>query len=47
MSWIIDDWLAKDEKERDMHLLGGDAIAVVIAGRYNFAVSLPGMLLEY
>ena len=35
MSWIIDDWLAQDEKEREMRLLGGDAIAVVIAGRYD------------
>lgn len=35
MSWVIADWLAQDEQERDMHSLGGDAIAVVIAGRYD------------
>lgn len=35
MSPIIADWLAQDEQERDMHSLGGDAIAVVIAGRYD------------
>ena len=33
MSWIIDDWLKGDESQRDMRDLGGDAIAVVIAGR--------------
>ena len=33
MSGIISDWLAQDESKRDMQLLGGDAIAVVIAGR--------------
>ncbi|KAI4156984.1 MAG: hypothetical protein L6R39_000847 [Caloplaca ligustica] len=33
MSHIINDWSALDEKKRDMLHLGGDAIAVVIAGR--------------
>lgn len=33
MSSIIEDWLAQDKEKKDIRLLGGDAIAVVIAGR--------------
>lgn len=33
MSAIVEDWLAQNEEQRDERLLGGDAIAVVIAGR--------------
>ncbi|KAL8724363.1 MAG: hypothetical protein Q9166_007999, partial [cf. Caloplaca sp. 2 TL-2023] len=33
MSQVINDWLAQDEKQWDILDLGGDAVAVVIAGR--------------
>lgn len=33
MSHVINDWHRQDEGKRDMNDLGGDSIAIVIAGR--------------
>ncbi|KAL8822365.1 MAG: hypothetical protein Q9191_006899, partial [Dirinaria sp. TL-2023a] len=40
MSGIIEDWLDQDEATRDVHSLGGDAIAIVIAGSQTVAAAL-------
>ncbi|KAL8833665.1 MAG: hypothetical protein Q9170_004151 [Blastenia crenularia] len=40
MSHVISDWLTLDEDKRDLNDLGGDSIAVVIAGSQTVAASL-------